>query len=112
MPIRVNRGGPGSVKGNPALYRLLRGEPFRSRPFSTKGRTITGTTRDASGVALAGVTLDLFTTADDVKVASMISDAAGAFAFDATAAGPYYLVAYKAGAPDVAGTTVNTLIGV
>lgn len=115
MPIGNGIGGgrPGrpNVLGHPALGRLRSGRPFQSLPFHSVGRTITGTTKDSTGNALAGCTVDLFTTVDDVKIATCISDAAGFYAFDATAAGPYYLVAYKAGAPDVAGTSVNTLVG-
>jgi hypothetical protein len=85
--------------------------PFRSPPLSMQAYAITGVTRDSTGAPLGGVTVDLFTTADDVKVATTVSDGAGNFQFPATA-GPYYLVAYKPGAPDVAGTSTNTLTGV
>jgi hypothetical protein len=38
-----------------------------------------------------------------------LSDALGNFTFDNPGSGPFYIVAYKVGSPDVAGTTVNTL---
>jgi hypothetical protein len=84
--------------------------PFRSPAFSLQGFAIAGVTRDSGGSPIAGVTVDLFLTADDTKVGGTVSDGSGNFSFGATA-GPYYLVAYKAGAPDVAGTSINTLAG-
>jgi hypothetical protein len=69
-------------------------------------------TKDSAGAALAGCTVQLFQTADDVVVGETVSDGAGAYSFTmARAQGPFYVVAYKAGAPDVAGTSVNTLVG-
>lgn len=74
---------------------------------------IAGTTRDATGAALGTCVVDLFRTSDDVKLDSVTSDAEGLFEFRTAGQPPnaYYLVAYKAGSPDVAGTTVNTLVG-
>lgn len=136
MPIQSGRKGAGSILGVPALRRAssldpmstmqasgggplgsgiirsgYRGSPFKSPSFATQGFVVSGVTRDSSGAPLAGVTVDLFLSASDIKVDSVISDGAGAFTFGATA-GPYYIVAYLAGAPDVAGTSVNTLTGV
>jgi hypothetical protein len=82
---------------------------FRSPPFSTVNPVITGVTRDASEVPLGGCVVNLFRTLDDSFLATTISDGAGAFTIFAVGSGPFYLVAYKAGSPDVAGTTVNTL---
>jgi hypothetical protein len=77
---------------------------------------IIGITKDASGVALGNCAVDLFDTTSDVKVDSVVSDASGIYAATVVWMLPYagqqlYAVAYKAGAPDVAGTTVNTLVG-
>lgn len=71
---------------------------------------ITGVTRDSGGAALAGCTVDLFITSNDTLKYTTVSDAGGNFSFDNPGTGPFYLVAYKPGAPDVAGTTVNTLV--
>jgi len=70
---------------------------------------LSGVTKDASGVALGGCTVDMFVTGTDAFIASTVSDGSGNFTLLPPASGPYYLVAYLAGAPDVAGTTVNTL---
>lgn len=74
---------------------------------------IFGVTKDSAGVALGTCVVDLFTTANDVKIGSTVSDASGNYEFRGVSQGlTYYLVAYKAGSPDVAGTTTNTLVGI
>lgn len=74
---------------------------------------ISGITKDATGAPLPFCDVDLIYTVNDVTYRHTQSDATGAYAFDVMAAdGPFYVVAYKAGAPDVAGTSVNTLVGV
>jgi hypothetical protein len=74
---------------------------------------LTGITRDAQGVVLGGCMVDLFLTATDKIQKTQVSDpTTGIYSFFVQ--GPptnYYIVAYKAGAPDVSGTTVNTLAG-
>jgi hypothetical protein len=121
MPINVGRKGfagivaiPGKRFGaaqpNKANQLNVSTRPFRSTPFSTKAFTITGVTKDSAGVALGGCTVDLMLTASDTKVDTQVSDGSGNYSFGATG-GPYYIVAYKKGVPDVAGTTVDTLTG-
>jgi hypothetical protein len=73
---------------------------------------ISGTTKDSTGAALGGCVIDMFGSIDDIKYATVTSDVNGVFVFDASPLGAYYLVAYKPGAPDLAGTTQNTLKGV
>ncbi len=73
---------------------------------------VAGITKDANGNPLGGCTVHLFKTADDSKVAAAISDANGNYSFNTNPVDLYYVVAYLAGSPDVAGTTVNTLTGV
>lgn len=73
---------------------------------------ITGVTRDNTGAALGACTVKLFQTSNDAMIATMVSDASGNYTFwlrDSTS--NYYVVSYKTGAPDVAGTTLNTLKG-
>lgn len=69
-----------------------------------------GVTRDAYGSPLGGVTVMLFQTSNRQYVTEVVSDAAGNFlvpvAFAATAC---FLVYYKAGSPDVFGTSLNNL---
>lgn len=83
-----------------------------SLPLPTASFFITGTTKDSSGVALASCLLDLYRTSDDASMSRTISDGSGAYSFSVGQGQRYYIVAYKAGGPDVAGTTVNTLTGV
>jgi hypothetical protein len=106
--MRASGGGP---MGSGILRSGWRPAPFKSPTFSDEGFVITGVTRDSTGTPLPSVTVDLYLSATDQRVDSTVSDGAGNFTFGATA-GPYYLVAYKVGTPDVAGTSVNTLTGV
>lgn len=75
-------------------------------------RTVTGITRDSSGVATGNCAVHLILTDTDNVVQELVSDASGNFTFYNPGSGPFYIVAYKTGSPDIAGTTVNTLIGV
>lgn len=86
--------------------------PQRLGGGSTKPLTISGITLNSVGVPLPLCTVHLFLTATDVEVAETISDYLGRYSFDISPADSYkafYCVAYRAGSPDVAGTTVNTL---
>jgi hypothetical protein len=67
-------------------------------------------TQDSASAAIAGCTVELFQTGGDIPTMQTISDASGNYRFDNPGSGPFYIVAYKAGSPDVAGTTVNRLI--
>jgi hypothetical protein len=82
-------------------------------PYPPTYFRITGTTRNSTGAALGTCVVDMFDTATDVRIDTTTSDATGVFEFRYAGQPPttYYLVAYKAGSPDVAGTTVNTLVG-
>ena len=71
--------------------------------------TLAGFTRDSTGAILGTCVVDLFRTADDVKIDGTTSDSVGAFVVRGNRGVNHYLVAYKPGSPDVAGTTVNTL---
>lgn len=73
---------------------------------------INGITKDSAGAVLPTCVVDIFETATDTLVASVISNAEGRYsaAVSGKAGLTFYAVAYKALAPDVAGTTVNTLI--
>jgi hypothetical protein len=110
-PMATMQASGGGPLGSGILRSGYRGAPFKSPPFSTQGFTVSGVTRDSGGNPLGGVVVELFLTDSDMKIDAAVSDGSGNFSFPATA-GPYYLVAYKAGTPDVAGTSVNTLAGV
>lgn len=71
---------------------------------------ITGVTRNSSGTVLASCAIDLFEAGSDLLKDRVVSGADGSFTLSNPGTGPFYLVAYKAGSPDVAGTTVNTLM--
>ena len=75
---------------------------------------MSGTTKNSEGTAIGSCVVDLFRTTNDVNVDATISDTTivGAFSFSVGLSQAYYAVAYLAGSPDIAGTTVNTLIGV
>lgn len=109
MPIANGRRGLSNVLAIPG-DRFLRTKPFRSQPFSTKTETISGVTRDSNGSALGSCVVQLFRTPSDVLVCEKVSDVSGNYLFENPGSGPFYIVAYKQGSPDVAGTSVNTLI--
>jgi len=75
-------------------------------------RKIIGTTRNSDGTATLGAAVvQGFITSTDAFVNQMVSDSGGYYEFCTPFPGvQHYLVAYKAGSPDVAGTTVNTLL--
>jgi hypothetical protein len=83
---------------------------FRSPKFSTRNTTISGVTRDSASAAVGNCTVELLQSGGDIPTARTVSDASGNYLFNNPGSGPFYIVAYKAGAPDIAGTTVNTLI--
>lgn len=72
---------------------------------------ITGVTRDSTGAILGSCVVHLFRTADDVELDQINSDASGNFSFVSglSSEQSHYIVAYKAGSPDVSGTSLNTL---
>ncbi|CAB4144987.1 hypothetical protein UFOVP891_61 [uncultured Caudovirales phage] len=98
---------------NPAGRRGVPPDLCGAFPLPAKYFAISGVTKDSAGTALAACVVDMFNTVTDVKCDSVTSDAAGVYESRAlNGCSPYYAVAYKAGSPDVAGTTVNTLTAV
>lgn len=74
--------------------------------------TISGITKDSAGAVLGNCTLELFETGTDRFMEKTTSNGSGYYYFKSPLrSASYYVVAYKAGSPDVAGTTVNTLAG-
>jgi hypothetical protein len=70
---------------------------------------LAGVSRDNAGAILGNCTVKVFRTADDVKVAETVSNATtGAWSVPMMPGGPFYYVEYKIGAPDRAGTSINT----
>lgn len=72
-------------------------------------KKIIGTTKDSGGNALGSCTVHGFLTADDTPVGQVTSDSGGYYELPTSYTGSHYLVAYKAGSPNVAGTTINTI---
>jgi hypothetical protein len=91
--------------------------PDLFEPFSCDGegtqtkRFIRGVCVDNSEVPVANAIVQAFVTSDDRYVGEDVSRLDGTYTLGVeTVAGvQHYLVAYKPGSPDVAGTTVNTL---
>ena len=83
-------------------------------PLTPVRYRIFGVTRDSGLNVLAGCTVDVFSTQTNVLVGQMVSDSGGNYSVDVDGGTgqTFYAVAYKPGSPDVAGTTVNTLVGV
>lgn len=86
-------------------------------PYSCDGdgtqtkRAIRGITKDSGGAAVANAIVQGFVTASDAFVGEVTSAADGSYTLmtETVPGVQHYLVAYKAGSPDIAGTTVNTL---
>jgi hypothetical protein len=72
-------------------------------------RLVSGFTRDLTGAILGGVTVDLYDTPTKTLVDTVISDAGGYYVAGTPYATNCFAVAYLAGTPDVAGTTVNNI---
>jgi hypothetical protein len=71
-----------------------------------------GVTRDQFGAPVGGCVVQLFRTSDDLFIMEITSDASGNFLLQSWySPDAHYIVAYKAGSPDIFGTTVNTLVG-
>lgn len=79
--------------------------------FEERNYTISGVTCDSTGVALGSCVVRLFNAATNVQEQITTSDASGNYSFIVDKTQLWYATAYKAGAPDVEGGTVNTLAG-
>ena len=71
---------------------------------------IMGRCKDQAGNGVSGATVQGFVTATDVLERETTANSDGYYELGTQWAGTqHYLVAYRAGSPDIAGTTVNTL---
>ena len=110
--------GTGSISAVPrTLMNPIQG--FEESPyFAERNLRISGTTRDSAGNALANCSVILFDANTGTLVDRQTSGADGTymlqvpFGLSQTQTTTFYIVSYKAGSPDVAGTTLNTLVGV
>ena len=85
-------------------------QSYQQTDWYASNTAITGVTRDSAGAVLSSAQVNLFLTGGDIWQAGQVSDASGNFSFKNPGTGPFYIVAYKTGSPDVAGTTTNTLL--
>lgn len=95
---------------NPArnAYAVFDNISSNDRVLGAQSIRIQGVSRDSTGVALGTCVINVFTTANNLLVASTVSDGSGNWTAYPIAQGPYYFVEYKAGSPDVFGTSPNT----
>jgi len=112
MPIAANALGRAATKATPFVRSITNGLSFRRTVFSTKNEQIVGVSRDSAGAALGSCVVKLFRTTNDALAAQVTSDASGNFTFNNPGSGPFYIVCYKAGSPDVSGTGLNTIVAV
>lgn len=88
-------------------------EPYSCDGEGTQTRNfIRGTCKDSGGTAVANAIVQGFVTATDAFVGEVTANTDGTYTLgtEQLKATAHYLVAYKAGSPDIAGTTVNTLL--
>lgn len=95
----------------PATIRSFRYDPIIPQ-FAQSHYSISGTTRNSAGTALPACAVNLFETATELWRAGVTSDSLGAFSFPVNGDRAFFLNGYKTGSPDVAGTTLNTLMGI
>lgn len=87
-------------------------EPFSCDGAGTQSkRFIRGTVYDDVGSAVSGAIVQGFVTSTDAYVGEVqsLNDGTYILGTETLPGVPHYLVAYKPGSPDIAGTTVNTL---
>ena len=112
---RVGYGMPSGNDGATTNRDMTAGDGYE--PFSCDGegtqtkRFIRGTCVDASEVPVANATVQAFRTSDDFYAGEGVSLDDGTYyvGVEQALGVAHYLVAYKPGSPDIAGTTVNTL---
>lgn len=109
MPILFPLAGRTRGSAKPGIPGII---PGRLPPPAAPGIFISGITKNSIGQALGNCVVRLFRTVNDAIVEEVVSDDSGNYSFSIVGLGQtYYVVAYKAGSPDVSGTTVNTLQG-
>lgn len=104
----------GDFEGGPAQSEAGHGY----EPFSCDGdgcqfkNRIKGQCLDSGSAPVANAIVQGFVTSTDAFVGEVSAAADGTYNLmtEQLTTTPHYLVAYKAGSPDIAGTTVNTLL--
>lgn len=72
--------------------------------------TLSGNCLDKNGSPVSGATVNVFDTATNTLQGTATSASDGTWTVTLGIAGPLYAAAYHANSPDIAGTTVNTLM--
>lgn len=88
-------------------------EPYSCDGEGTQSKNfLRGTCKDSGGTPVANAIVQAFVTATDAFAGQVAGNTDGTYTLgvEQSKATPHYLVAYKAGSPDIAGTTVNTLL--
>lgn len=88
-------------------------EPYSCDGDGTQSRNfLRGTCKDSGGTPVADAIVQAFVTATDAFAGQVAANTDGTYVLgvEQSKATAHYLVAYKAGSPDTAGTTVNTLL--
>lgn len=85
--------------------------PSAPGPGNQSIKFLKGTCVDSAGNPVANAIVQGFRTVDDYYVGEVTANNDGTYVLGTNnpASTQHYLVAYKAGTPDIAGTTVNTL---
>lgn len=98
----------------PVLRKLQFVSKTKVKPLPATVLRIFGITKNGvTNVAIGGCAVDLFETISKRYVASTVSDGSGNYEFrSASLSTAYQVVAYLPGSPDIAGVTLNTLVGV
>lgn len=112
MPIQNPGRGGAAARCGQGGYQGARG--LRRRPIfqSTTFRgafSVSGVTRDSAGAALGNCVVELFLAGSNTQLGVTTSDGSGNYSFTIGTNQAVFLRAYKSGAPDLAGTTVNTI---
>lgn len=108
VSARCGQGGHSELQRPGRGAGVPRRNPIFTATIFTGNFGISGVTKDSAGVALPGVSVAVYSQSQQF-LAETVSDGAGAYSFTNIGVGSVFVVAYLAGAPDVAGTTVNNI---
>lgn len=106
--IRGSTGAP-SKKTRGKTF-LQRNNAFK-KSVGVHNFVITDTIVDSAGNPIPNATVKLFRSGNDSFVDKTVSNGSGVYTFTlSNNAGNFYIVAYLVGAPDIFGTSSNTLV--
>jgi len=88
------------------------GQYERYNSGTTQKKLIRGITKDPMGQRIGGCLVKLYHTVDDSVLDEIYSDDGGNYTLVTDFTDEHYIVAYRTGSPDYAGTSANTLIPV